>query len=263
MTSKTLTISVPRLIGDTIQIGPLAVAALSRDEAIAGLLHVITSGGHAKVAFANAHMVNVAFERPAFAHALERFLILPDGIGVDLGARLLEGRAFPANLNGTDLIPSLLTQAQGPLSVALFGGKPGIAERAAATLATLAPAHRYVVLSDGYGDAARNEAVQAQLAANRADIVLVALGNPLQELWIHDHLDARHCGLAFGIGALFDFLAGEVSRAPQWIRQLRLEWAFRLAQEPGRLWRRYIVGNPLFLWRMLVQAMRRRSDRSG
>jgi exopolysaccharide biosynthesis WecB/TagA/CpsF family protein len=147
--------------------------------------------------------------------------------------------------------------------VALFGGKPGVAERAAATLATLAPSHRYTVLSDGYGDASRNETVQAQLAANRADIVLVALGNPLQELWIHDNLDVRHCGLALGIGALFDFLAGDVSRAPPWIRQLRLEWAFRLAQEPGRLWRRYVFGNPLFLWRMLIRAVRQRSGKSG
>lgn len=261
--SEALTISATPLTGDTIQIGPLAVAALTRDEAIAGLLQVITGGGHAKVAFANAHMVNVAFANPTLTRVLDRFLILPDGIGVDLGARMLEGRAFPANLNGTDLVPALLTQAQGPLSVALFGGKPGVAERAAATLATLAPAHHYTVLSDGYGDAARHEAVRAQLASKRADIVLVALGNPLQELWIHEHLDARHCGLALGIGALFDFLAGEVSRAPKWIRQLRLEWAFRLAQEPGRLWRRYVVGNPLFLWRMLIQAVSQRPRKSG
>lgn len=261
--SKALTVSAAPLTGDTIQIGPLAVAALTREEAIAGLLQIITGGGHAKVAFANAHMVNTAFAHPTLARALDRFLILPDGIGVDLGARMLEGRAFPANLNGTDLVPALLTQAQSPLSVALFGGKPGVAERAAAALATLAPSHHYTVLSDGYGGAACHEAVRAQLAANRADIVLVALGNPLQELWIHEHLDARHCGLALGVGALFDFLAGEVARAPLWIRQLRLEWAFRLAQEPGRLWRRYVVGNPLFLWRMLIQAVSQRSSKSG
>lgn len=255
--------SAEPLVRDTIRIGPVTVAALTRDEAIAGLHRIVASGGHAKIAFANAHMVNVAYDNPAFARALGQFLILPDGIGVDLGAKLVHGRSFPANLNGTDLLPQLLTSAPTSLSVALFGGKPGIAERAVVTLSGLAPQHRYIVLSDGYGGDRRTVEVRRQLEANRADIVLVALGNPLQELWIHDNLGSKHCGLAIGVGALFDFLAGEVVRAPSLVRRLRLEWAFRLAQEPGRLWRRYVVGNPLFLWRMLVQSRQARSRRSG
>ncbi|WP_284178171.1 WecB/TagA/CpsF family glycosyltransferase [Rhabdaerophilum sp. SD176] len=248
---------------ESIRIGPVSVAALARNEAIAGLHRIITIGSHAKIAFANAHLVNVAYDNPALANALGEFLVLPDGIGVDIGARLVGGRSFPANLNGTDLLPLLLKAAPTSLSVALFGGKPGIAERAAASLSELTPQHRYVVLSDGYGGERRTAEVRQELEANRADIVLVALGNPLQELWIHQNLGPRHCGLAFGVGALFDFLAGEVVRAPAFVRSLRLEWAFRLMQEPARLWRRYIVGNPLFLWRMVAQSMQARSGRSG
>ncbi|MCZ8375670.1 MAG: WecB/TagA/CpsF family glycosyltransferase [Beijerinckiaceae bacterium] len=255
--------SIEPLVQKTIRIGPVSVAALTRDEAITGLHRIITRGNHAKIAFANAHMVNVAYDNPAFANALGEFVVLPDGIGVDIGARLVGGRSFPANLNGTDLLPLLLKAAPAPLSVALFGGKPGIAERAAASLSGLAPQHRYVVLSDGYGGDRRTAEVRGKLEANRADIVLVALGNPLQELWIHQNLGSRHCGLAFGVGALFDFLAGEVVRAPPLVRTLRLEWAFRLLQEPGRLWRRYILGNPVFLWRMITQSMRGRSGKSG
>lgn len=255
--------SIEPLVEETIRIGPVSVAALTRDEAITGLLGLIASGSHAKIAFANAHMVNVAYDNPALADALGDFLVLPDGIGVELGARLVGGRSFPANLNGTDLLPLLLKAAPTSLSVALYGGKPGIAERAMASLSGLAPQHRYMVLADGYGSDRQTAEVRQRLKAIRVDIVLVALGNPLQELWIHKNLGSCHCGLAFGVGALFDFLAGEVVRAPAFVRKLRLEWAFRLAQEPGRLWRRYIVGNPLFLWRMVVQSMRMRVAKSG
>jgi exopolysaccharide biosynthesis WecB/TagA/CpsF family protein len=78
------------------------------------------------------------------------------------------------------------------------------------------------------------------------------MGNPKQEFWIADRLSGRHGALAIGVGALFDFLAGEVKRAPEALRRLRLEWAWRLMLEPQRLFRRYVLGNPLFLLRVLA-----------
>jgi exopolysaccharide biosynthesis WecB/TagA/CpsF family protein len=83
--------------------------------------------------------------------------------------------------------------------------------------------------------------------------VLVALGNPLQEQWIDDHQEGLGVPLLIGVGALFDFLAGRVPRAPQWVLRLRSEWLFRLLVEPRRLWRRYVTGNPRFLWRVATQ----------
>jgi len=94
------------------------------------------------------------------------------------------------------------------------------------------------------------------LKAERPDLLLVAMGNPLQERFIADRLASQHASVAAGVGALFDFLAGEVSRAPKAVRKARLEWAYRLWLEPARLWRRYVVGNPVFLLRMVWQYVR-------
>ncbi len=181
--------------------------------------------------------------------------MLPDGIGVDLGSRLLHGAPFPENLNGTDFTPALLQGLQGPCSVALVGARPGVANRAAAALARLAPRHAYHVVSDGFFAPDDEAGILDALASLRPDILLVAFGNPRQERWIAERLDARHCAAAMGVGALFDFLAGEVPRAPEAVRAARLEWAWRLAQEPGRLWRRYVLGNPAFLARMALQKL--------
>jgi alpha-1,3-mannosyltransferase len=93
----------------------------------------------------------------------------------------------------------------------------------------------------------------AKIWASQADVVLVAMGNPRQEMWLAENLEATGCRLGFAVGALFDFLAGDVSRAPIWMRSTRLEWIYRLLREPGRLWRRYLLGNPIFLLRVFGQ----------
>lgn len=83
------------------------------------------------------------------------------------------------------------------------------------------------------------------------DILLVAMGSPAQEKWIDRHVGPGHARLVLSVGALFDFVAGEARRAPLGIRKLRLEWLYRLLQEPKRLWRRYVLGNPLFLYHVM------------
>jgi exopolysaccharide biosynthesis WecB/TagA/CpsF family protein len=82
-------------------------------------------------------------------------------------------------------------------------------------------------------------------------VLLVALGNPLQEQWIDEHLIQLGVPVSIGVGALFDYLAGRVPRAPRWMLRMRAEWLFRLLVEPRRLWRRYVMGNPGFVWRVL------------
>ena len=91
------------------------------------------------------------------------------------------------------------------------------------------------------------------ISASGADVVLVAMGNPDQELWLRNNFGATGCRLGFAVGALFDFIVGEAQRAPVWVRTARLEWIYRLAHEPRRLWRRYVLGNPIFMLRILGQ----------
>lgn len=235
----------------TRDIGGVAIAVLDREAALALVGEALIAGRHLKLAFCNAHLVNLVAHDEDLRRRLAGFLVLADGIGVDIGARLLHGSAFPANLNGTDFTPALLAACARPLRVALFGGRPGVAGKAAARLAREFPRHRFQVAGDGFIGERERPAMLDALAADPPDLLLVALGNPLQEDFIAGQVEARHAHVAAGVGALFDFLAGEVARAPQTVRALRLEWAYRLWLEPGRLWRRYVLGNPVFLLRML------------
>jgi len=240
-------------------IAGVPVAALSRQEALALIEHAFEERSHLQLAYCNANLVNIAAREAGLRERLAGFLVLPDGIGVDIASRLLYGAAFPANLNGTDFTPAILAARRRPLRVMLLGGRPGVAERAAARLAADYPQHRFAVLSHGYFAPQDEAALLARLERERPDLLLVAFGNPRQEHWIADRIDGRHCTVAAGIGALFDFLAGEVARAPETFRTLRIEWLYRLWLEPRRLWRRYVVGNPAFLLRVLRQKLARRS----
>ena len=238
----------------------LDVAATTSDEAAAAVMALVAGGGHGKFAFLNAHAANLAWEDARFHAALRAFTIFPDGVGIDMAARLLHGAPFPENLNGTDFVPHLLKRADRPLTVGLLGARPGVVAKARDRFATAFPAHAFRIVHHGYFDAAVMARIAERLAERPVDILLVALGNPQQEEFIAGALDGRHCRAAFGIGALFDFTSGRVPRAPPLMRDLRVEWLFRLNREPGRMWRRYMVGNPVFVLRVLRERWRR--DRS-
>lgn len=234
-------------------IGGIGIAVMERETAIAEVADAVLTGGHMKLAFCNANLVNVAADNAALQRSLSTFLVLADGIGVDLGSWMLYGKSFPANLNGTDFFPTLFARFDRPMRVALLGGRPGVADRAVANLAQRYPAHRFSVVSHGYFSAEEEPALLDKLKAQRPDLLLVAMGNPLQERFIADKLGPQHASVAAGVGALFDFFADEVPRAPELVRQVRLEWMYRLWLEPRRLWRRYVLGNPAFLMRMARQ----------
>lgn len=202
------------------------------------------------VSFFNAHCANTRAASRAYAAALTRSdYVLPDGIGIELAAKMT-GQRLVANLNGTDLVPQMLRAAASRgLSVFLLGGKPGVANAAAQRLCMDIPGLRIVGTRDGFEEAERTVDVIADINASGADIVLVAMGVPRQELWIDGHRDLIASRLVMGVGALFDFLAGEVRRAPKFVRSCRMEWGWRLAMEPRRMARRYLVGNVTFLAR--------------
>lgn len=202
------------------------------------------------VIFANAHTLNQAMSSEKTLAALRRAIVFNDGIGVDIASRLLFGKSFPANMNGTDFVPRYLTSTRHRLRIFLLGGVPGIAERAAEHLSRITPQHEVVGHNHGYLSAGGTAEVVERIRQSQADLLLVAMGDPKQELWLTEHLAKTGCRLGVGVGALFDFMAGAVPRAPAWVQSLRLEWLYRMMQEPRRLWRRYLVGMPLFLLRV-------------
>lgn len=225
---------------------------MRRDQALARIDRELERGGSLRVAFANAHTLTLAKRNAAFRRILADFLVLNDGVGVDIASRLKFGKTFPDNLNGTDFVPYYLSRTQHRLRIFLVGATPEVVSEAAHRFAVTWPQHQIIGTCDGYF---RDEAQVDQLCRIirdvKADLLLVGLGNPTQELWIADRGVATGARLQMGVGALFDFASGRVPRAPPWVRRLRCEWAYRLAREPRRLFSRYVLGGLVFLRHVL------------
>jgi beta-1,4-glucosyltransferase len=176
----------------------------------------------------------------------EGVVIVNDGVGLDIAARLLRKPRFPANLNGTDFTPFLLQKAGRPLRLFLLGAKEDVIQQAAQHARTVL-GQDVVGTCNGYEGMRGQHDLAAAINRCAPDVVLVALGNPIQEEWILTHRHALDAGIVMGVGALFDFWAGAKSRAPTLVRALRLEWFYRLCLEPRRLARRYTVDIVRFL----------------
>ena len=222
---------------------------LGFDDAVERIGELIDSGTPHQIVLANAHTVKLAGRDPSY-HAILRSasLVLRDGFGLEL-ASMLAARRLRDNFVGTDFVPRLLTHLEPRRPrVFLYGAAPGVADAVAHTLSRRCPGIEVVGTEHGYGS---REAAAKQVDAVSPDILLVALGNPLQEQWIAENLAQMNVRVAIGVGALFDYLAGRVPRAPRLVRTLRSEWIFRLAIEPRRLWHRYLIGNFEFVWLVL------------
>ncbi|MBR0056990.1 MAG: WecB/TagA/CpsF family glycosyltransferase, partial [Kiritimatiellae bacterium] len=172
--------------------------------------------------------------------------VWPDGTGVRMAGRRL-GFAVPENVNGTDLFPLL---AREKLSFWFLGGRPGVAQTALERCAAAFPNARFLGATDGYQH--DWDAALEKISAAAPDVLLVALGVTLQEKWIaaHDSRLRHAAGCTIAVGGLLDFLSGRIPRAPRWMRRAGIEWLWRLAMEPRRMFRRYVIGNVLFLRRL-------------
>ncbi len=201
------------------------------------------------LAFVNPHCLNLANEQSKYHDTLLKAdCVLPDGSGISLGCRIQRVR-LKGNLNGTDLFPLLCEQSESNgQSLYLLGGGPGIARLTADNMIKRFPDLKIAGVRDGFFSESDHENVIKDINSSGADILLVAMGVPKQELWIEDHRDQIEVGLAMGVGGLFDFYSGRIPRAPMWLREIGMEWTWRLLQEPKRMWKRYIIGNPLFIW---------------
>ncbi len=194
--------------------------------------------------------------RQAYADA---GLVLADGFPVFVAARML-GRPIPERVPGSDLVPALFATVNSTsakrLRVFLLGAAPGVADRAAVNIEKRWPAvHVVGAYSPPLGfekDSRQNETIVKMIAAAKPDVLVVGLGAPKQELWVHAHRDQIAAPVAMCVGASIDFLAGEKPRAPRWMRRIGIEWLHRLASEPRRLAMRYLRDAwifPRLVWR--------------
>lgn len=217
------------------------------EEAVELLLARALRRQNSRVYYANANTMVVAAKNSALVEALKQSdLLLADGSGVCWGSALL-GTPLNHNLNGTDLVPALCNAGSSKgLSVYLLGAKPGVAEEAAANLAKAHPGLIIAGVQHGYFHQQETQKILEVIRASRPHLLLVGMGVPLQEIWLNQYASQLPGIISMGVGGLFDFLAKRVVRAPYLIRTIGMEWLWRLAMEPSRLWKRYIIGNFVF-----------------
>jgi N-acetylglucosaminyldiphosphoundecaprenol N-acetyl-beta-D-mannosaminyltransferase len=219
---------------------------------ISQLIQSRSSLAHA-IYFANAHTLNLAFRDPGYRQALlEASHVFGDGTGVRWGARL-RGVRMRDNVNGTDMVPALLSSFvyQGYSYFMLGADAPTIAKAAGVARARFQGWHQAGFHHGYLVDSRANDEVIAHINSVAPDVLLVGMGNPRQEFWIQRHRSSLRVQVCLAVGGLFDFWAGNVSRAPHWLRKAGCEWIWRLIQQPADKASRYLGGNPLYLLRVM------------
>jgi exopolysaccharide biosynthesis WecB/TagA/CpsF family protein len=230
---------------DTLQ---TAVSCLTRD---------LDQTDQKSVAFVNADCINQLASNAEYQKTLVTFdYLYADGVGMRIAAKM-QGSDLVDNVNGTDLFPLLAAELENSgKRFFLLGGKPGISQKVARYLEVNFPGVEVAGEQHGYFSKDELPAVIEQINTSRTDIVLVAMGAPRQEHWIETHRSFLNAKLLIGVGGLFDFYSGSVSRAPLWLRNLSLEWVWRLMMQPTDKAKRYLIGNPAFLIRAWTEARR-------
>ena len=210
------------------------------------------------VFFVNAHTLNLAAADPSYREVFDAAdFVLADGTGVRWAARL-QGVRVLENMVGTDFTPELFQQtADRGYSYFMLGADEQTVGVAADYARRVFPGWTQAGYHHGYlTDDAITSAAIDQINAARPDVLLVGMGNPVQERWIARHLPRLNVAVCMGIGGLFDYWADNVSRAPRWLCRVGHEWVWRLYQQPVLKAQRYLIGNPLFLVRVVRERCR-------
>lgn len=245
----------------TIEILGVPVHSLTMDQAVDLVIDTAQDRGPSppasftQFAFVNADCLNIAYNNAPYHSMLNRVpWVLGDGSGVRKASQML-GREIADNVNGTDLFPLLCQRAAAEdIPIYLLGARPGVTDTMKEKLTARFPGLNIIGHHHGYLDAESEPRILHEIATSGARMLFVAFGAPRQDMWIDQHQnELGDVRLAMGVGGLFDFMSERIPRAPKWMRKSGIEWVYRLVQEPGRMWRRYIIGNPLFLWRVRQQ----------
>ncbi len=243
---------------EKINILGVGISVLDQDRAREFLFDAVRQGRRGYVTVTNVHSVSEAQRNPALKRVLNGALLAtPDGMPLVWVGRLLGKRSI-RRVYGPDLVLNLCehSRAHG-FSHFFYGGNEGVAEEFAHALqarfpglkiaGTFSPPFR--ALSETEKDQLRR-----QVEETKPDFFWVGIGMPKQELFMAEYMSILSGAKIFiGVGAAFDFFTGRVRQAPRWMMRLGLEWIFRLCQEPRRLWRRYLINNPLFVIRAVAQ----------
>lgn len=236
----------------TRKIGRVTLQLGSTNEAVSEIKRAICARSAKVFAFCNMHTFNHARRSRRFAEALAQATVFNDGVGIDVASKILFGSSFPENLNGSDLTPAVLRALDRPTSLFLLGSKPGVCEKAGRALEAEFEMVSIAGCHHGYFSDAESGRLAELIRRSGADLVLVGMGHPRQEIWSAEN--AAGIGVAIMcVGAYLDFASGQIRRAPRIVRSARIEWLYRLAVEPRRLYQRYLVDAVPFLWAIAAE----------
>ena len=238
------------------------VAAATMDQAVALVRRTIDGGDQLQIGVVNAAKLVNMTRQPALRQAvLSCDVIFADGMAVVWASRIL-GRGLPERVAGIDLMDAVLAQgSQRRWRVYLLGATPEVLASAQAAFAERYPGVQFVGSHHGYFTPGEEPQIVADIAAARPDVLLVGMTSPFKEQFIARWNETLRVPVCHGVGGSFDVAAGKVRRAPELWQRAGLEWLYRVLQEPGRLWRRYLVTNTLFAKMVIVEAARQYSVR--
>ena len=228
----------------------IKINVLTSDEIVEKILEFALNGRSKMITYLNANCVNTAFKDEDYRNTISKAdIVWPDGKGVGWALGFL-GR--PANcIHTLDFLDKLLEAGiEKNISFYLLGGKEAIIERAARNLKKRFPTLNLLGFHHGYFTEDESRIIE-EINTLKPNILMIGMGVPKQEKWIYNHLDELEVNLYWAVGALFDILAGFYKRAPAWMINSGLEWFYRLCREPKRLWKRYLIGNFVFIYYVL------------
>lgn len=243
---------------ERIELGGVLIDNVDGDGASQRLEDFLVGGGFHQVVTVNLDFLSIAQRDQRFRRTLNTAdLAVADGMPLVWASRW-RGTPLPERVAGVDLVhESCRLAAADGRGVFLFGAAPGVADAAARNLEEMYPGLRIAgTYSPPIGPISRRENARIVRMINAAQpaFLFVALGAPRQDLWIHENRANLRVPVSMGVGCVFDVVAGSVVRAPRWMQRSGLEWAYRLGQEPGRLWRRYLVNDSRMLFRLLFDS---------
>ena len=231
-----------------ISVLSVPIDCITMDEAVSKIIEMTKQSGLHLVATANAEMVMLANQDPVLHGILNSAsLVVPDGAGILWAAERM-GERVPERVTGVDITKEVFKQAvSNQIPIYCLGAAPGVAQQAVSNLQAMYGTINIAGIHDGFLDEAEEQRIINDIKTSGAKLVFVALGVPKQEQWMSSHRGLLH-GVMVGVGAGFDYHAGNLKRAPRWMQRCNLEWLYRLMQEPKRLLKRYIYTNLKFLW---------------
>lgn len=233
----------------------IPVDALTKDETLDRIHDVIKNRGSMHIGVVNAAKVVNMQRDPALREAvLESDMILADGAAVVLASKVL-GKPLPERVTGIELMFGMFERGMSHgYRVFCLGATEEVSQKVADTLAKEYPGVILAGRRNGYFSKDEEESIARQIAESKADILLVAITSPKKEQFMARWNDLMQVPIVHGVGGSFDVMAGKVKRAPELWQKMGMEWLYRVLQEPGRLWKRYLVTNSLFCW-MLFKAL--------